>query len=59
MILDVDLAVSLTPCGKLADATSPQALEDPPCFPQTHSSDDEISLLTGYGGTDVSLTQAF
>jgi len=44
--------VSLTPCGKLADATFPQALEDPPSFPQTHSPDDEISLLTAHRGTN-------
>jgi len=44
-------AVCLTAYGKLADATFPQALENPPGFPQTHSSDDEISLLTAYRGT--------
>ena len=53
MILDVDLAVSLTAYGKLADATFPQALENPPGFPQTHSLDDGISLLTAYRGTDA------
>ena len=53
MTLDVDLAVSLTAYGKLADATFPQALENPPGFPLTHSLDDEISLLTSYRGTDV------
>ena len=53
MILDVDLAVSLTAYGKLADATFPQALENPPGFPQTHSLDDGISLLTAYRGTDT------
>ena len=47
-------AVSLTPCGKLADATFPQALENPPGFPQTHSLDDETSTLTSYRGTDGS-----
>ena len=52
MTLDVDLAVSLTAYGKLADATFPQALENPPGFPLTHSLDDEISLLTSYRGTD-------
>ena len=51
MILDIDLAVSLTAYGKLADATFPQALENPPGFPQTHSLDDGISLLTSYRGT--------
>ena len=52
MTLDVDPAVSLTPYGKLADATFPQALENPPGFPQTHSLDDEISTLTSYRGTE-------
>ena len=52
MILDVDPAVSLTAYGKLADATFPQALENPPGFPQTHSLDDEISLLTSFRGTN-------
>ena len=46
-------AVSLTPCGRLADATFPQALENAPGFPQTHSLDDEIFLLTSYRGTDA------
>jgi len=46
-------AVCLTAYGKLADATFPQALENPPGFPQTHSLDDEIPLLTAYRGTDA------
>ena len=45
-------AVRLTPCGRLADATFPQAFENPPGFPQTHSLDDEIFLLTACRGTD-------
>ena len=45
--------MSLTAHGKLADATFPQALENPPGFPQTHSLGDEISTLTSYRGTDA------
>ena len=52
MIPDADPAVSLTAYGKLADATSPQVLENPPGFPQTHSLDDEVSLLTSHRGTE-------
>ena len=58
MILDVDPAVSLTAHGKLADATFPQALENPPGFPQTHSLDDEISLLTAYRGAPMATVRA-
>jgi len=55
-------AMTLTACGKLAPtrpaSTFPQALENPPGFPQTHSPDDEISSherntsegLTSYRG---------
>jgi len=37
MIRTISPAVTLTPYGKLAHATFPQALENPPGFPQTHS----------------------
>ena len=46
-----DVAVGLTPCGKLADATFPQGLENPPGVPQPHSLDDGIHRLTSYRGT--------
>jgi hypothetical protein len=49
-------AVSLPPCGKLAVATLPQGLENPPGFPQPPSADDEIYPLTSYRGTDGCVT---
>ncbi len=47
-------AVGLMPYGKLADATFPQALENPPGFPQPLGLDDDLHPLTPYRGTLVS-----